>query len=170
MKNLYLRLTGLLAVILFFGINMVPQAYCEMSYEVCSPEDLSGVTLRLFYESEKISGYLIFYDCQARICSLDSGLIPLLTYGDWQEPLEIISPGRFKLLTLNNGGKIFAFPIKAIPFSLPQNSSVKITFRLGQIQAIDQVSNYSHAELKKDLYQLPILYQDRKSKKTKQLK
>jgi len=164
MKDLYLKLTSLAAVILFFGINMIPQAYCEMSYNACSPEDLSGVTLRLFYASGKISGYLIFYDRQARICSLDSGLIPLLTCGDWQEPLEIISPARFKLLTLNNGEKIFAFPIKAIPFSLPQNSSVKITFRLGRIQAIEQVSNYSQTELKKDLYQLPILYQDRKSK------
>jgi hypothetical protein len=152
------------ATILFLVVKINPQAYCEMSYQNCSPEDLSAVTLRLFYDSETISGYLIFYDPQGQMCSLNSDLIPLLISGDWRESLDIIKPEGFKLFTLKSGKKIFAFPIKAIPFFLPRNSSVKVNFCLGGIVASDQISNYSQAELKNDLYQLPILYEERKSK------
>lgn len=144
------------------NINIAHQAYCQMGYKNCLPGDLSAVTLRLFYDSGKISGYAIFYDQNGQMCAVDFNQIPLLTCGDWKEPLEVIRPEDFMLFTLNNSTDVFAYPIRAIPFPLPENNSIKITFRWGPLEAVDQVGNYTQARLKKDLYQLPILYQDRK--------
>jgi len=140
------------------------EANSQTSYYICRQEDLSSVVLRLFYDSGKISGYVIFRDQKGEMCSIDSEVIPLLICGDWIESLEIIRPDRFEVIPLNSTASIFAYTIKPTPFTIPLNSTVKITFKWGDTIAVDEVSNYSRADLERDLYQLPIIYQDRKSK------
>jgi len=145
-------------------MNIFLEARSQPLYAVSRQENLSSVVLRLFYVSEKISGYVVFRDQKGEMCASESEEIPLLICGEWREPLEIIRPDRFEMIPLNNSKFIFAYRIKPIPFTIPINSTVKITFKWGDIEAVDQVSNYSRADLDRDLYQLPIIYQDRKSK------
>lgn len=135
-------------VALFLFINIAPMACAEPS-PVVLPQQVTNVTLRLFYDAGAIHGYVIFRDYKSQMCAVKFLEPAVLIIYDkkgnqlWKKNLGLIDVDKnFKLLTLKNQDVILAYEIEPFVFNLEKDEEVTMFFEWGNLKASDKVSNF----------------------------
>jgi len=131
-----------MACLLFFCIYTTSNVYCESS-KVIYPENIASTTLKLFYDSGAINGYVIFRNSEGEMCAvqfIETALLRNINYS-YKKNLGLIDVKDFKLLELKNRDVILAYEIKPFIFDLRKDEKVTIFFEWGRITASCEVSN-----------------------------
>lgn len=118
----------------------------EQSNRIILPEDVRNITLRLFYDSGSINGYVIIRNYRAEMCAVKFIEPALLIIYDrngsqiWKKSLGFIDTKDFKLLELKNKDVVFVYEIKPFLFELTKYKKNTIFFEWGRLKASDEVS------------------------------
>jgi len=112
-------------------------------------DEVATVTLRAFYDSGAIHGYVVFRNKNGEMCAIDFFEPAYFKVYNWRGREEIlkkslgyIKVSEFKIMELKNRDIIYAYDISPIIIELLKDRKYRLCFEWGRLEDCKEMVNF----------------------------